>query len=307
MSWIKIETTLISKPEVMHLTILLGCSEFEVVGHLVAFWSWVDANMSPECPEVIGTKSGLDRVCGRTGMVDALIEVGWLKHNGNLFSVPNIDRHLSKSAKQRAVETRRKAESRKKAIESGVLSDSCPKSDGTKTDVLFSSLLSSSLTEVFGEIHLPESLNAEELNELARWARSMSDEPTFFPGSPSLAEKILQASRYKNQGHNILDLLSAAIAGGYKQLYPGKSASKASEETTDPQDHPAWKAILKISREHGSDLTDDVEWRIKNVTRRQKDAKKGLFGWDELARMHPIDKARAAKEYVQRYEEIGDG
>lgn len=306
MSWIKIETTLISKPEVMHLTILLGCSEFEVVGHLVAFWSWVDANMSPECPEVIGTKSGLDRVCGRTGMVDALIEVGWLKHNGNLFSVPNIDRHLSKSAKQRAVETRRKAESRKKADQSSDVSESCPKTDGTKTDALFSSLLSSFFSDVFGEIHLPETLNTEELNEIARWVRSMSDEPTFFPGSPQLAEKIMQAARYKNQGHSIGELVSAAIAGGYKQLYPGKNGSKTAE-TTDPQDHPAWKAILKIAKEHGSDLTDDREWRSVNVTKRQNAAKKGVFLWAELPQMHPLDKARAAKEYVQRYEEIGDG
>ena len=49
-------------------------SEHEVVGHLVAFWCWVDTNVSPECPDVIGTKSGLDRVCGRSGMVESLIK-----------------------------------------------------------------------------------------------------------------------------------------------------------------------------------------------------------------------------------------
>ena len=164
----------------------------------------------------------------------------------------------------------------------------------------------SGLVEVFGEIHLPESLNAEELNEIARWARSMSDEPTFFPGSPQLAEKILQASRYKNQGHSIAELVSAAIAGGYKQLYPGRKAS-AGSDSSDPEDHPAWKAILKVSRDHGTDLTDDREWRANNLTKRQKEAKRKLFEWEELPRMHALDIKRIAKQYVERYEEIGDG
>jgi hypothetical protein len=135
MSWIKIETNITTKPEVMQLAAVLEISEFEVVGHLVAFWSWVDANMSPECPAVIGTKSGLDRVCGRDGMVDALVDVGWLQHDGKMFSIPNIDRHLSKSAKQRAIEARKKAGQRK--------SRKCPDENGTKKGQVLSSLISS--------------------------------------------------------------------------------------------------------------------------------------------------------------------
>jgi hypothetical protein len=162
----------------------------------------------------------------------------------------------------------------------------------------------SGLVEVFGEIHLPETLNSEELNEIARWVRSMSDEPTFFPGSPQLAEKIMQASRYKNQGHSILDLVSAAIAGGYKQLYPGRKSSEAAN--TDYEQHPEWLAILQIMREHGRDeMTDDVEWRSKNMTKAQKKAKLEAFSsWEELERANRFDRKNIAKDYVLAFERL---
>jgi hypothetical protein len=138
MSWIKIEYTLLSKPEVMAMAAELGISEFEVTGHLVAFWCWVDANVSLECPRVIGTKSGLDRVCGRAGMVDNLIEVGWLRFDGKVFEVPNLDRHLSKGSKQRAVETRKKQMQRKRTPEE---TDGCPDSVPIESGQVLSSLI----------------------------------------------------------------------------------------------------------------------------------------------------------------------
>lgn len=142
MSWIKIEYTLLSKPEVMAMAAEFGVSEFEITGHLVAFWCWVDANVSLECPRVIGTKSGLDRVCGRTGMVDKLIEVGWLKFDGKYFEIPNIDRHLSKGAKQRGVETRKKQIQRKKPSDTQKPEQpECPDSVPEQSGQVLSSLL----------------------------------------------------------------------------------------------------------------------------------------------------------------------
>lgn len=131
MSWIKVEYTLLSKPEVMTIADSLEISEHQVVGHLVAFWCWVDANVSLDCPAVIGTKRGLDRVCGRDGMVDALISVNWLEFDGERFSVPNIDRHLSKGAKQRAVEARKKNNQRSRPVSVPLQSRSCPGAIGT--------------------------------------------------------------------------------------------------------------------------------------------------------------------------------
>ena len=109
LDWIKIEHSLPNKPEVMQLAMELQISEFEVVGHLVCFWSWVDQNMSPECPHVVGTKLGLDRVAGRTGFVDAMVNVGWLEFCEGRVHIPNYEHHLSQSSKRRALASKKKA------------------------------------------------------------------------------------------------------------------------------------------------------------------------------------------------------
>lgn len=127
--WIKIETSLPRKPEVMQLADLLGIDEFAVVGHLVCFWSWVDENVSLECPVVSGTKRGLDRVAGRDGFTDAMVTVGWLKMEGGSVSIPHLEYHLDQSAKTRAMEARKKARQRSK----GQASPECPDAIGTKS------------------------------------------------------------------------------------------------------------------------------------------------------------------------------
>ena len=122
--WIKIDRDLPHKPEVMRMAELLGVDELQVVGHLVLFWSWCDANMSLDCPDVIGTKRGLNRAACHDGMVDALIEVGWLEviRDGaaERYRIPKFERHLSKSAKTRVIEQQKKQRQRK-----------CPDAKGT--------------------------------------------------------------------------------------------------------------------------------------------------------------------------------
>jgi hypothetical protein len=122
--WIKIEHCLPGKPEVMELSRLLGIDEMAVVGHLICFWSWVDQNLSPECPAVSGTKTGLDRVAGRDGFVDAMVKVHWLTFDGQTVQVPNYEHHLSQSAKKRGLESRKKQRQRKS-------SRICPDTSGT--------------------------------------------------------------------------------------------------------------------------------------------------------------------------------
>ena len=114
--WIKIEHGLLHKPEVMQICDLLDIGPHEAVGHLVAFWVWVDQNLSPICPQVQGTKKGLDRVVGRDGFTTALETVGWLTFAEGIISVPNYDVHLSNSAKQRAKDSKKKAKQRSKPV-----------------------------------------------------------------------------------------------------------------------------------------------------------------------------------------------
>jgi hypothetical protein len=124
--WIKIEHCLPGKPEVMELARIMQIDEMTVVGHLVCFWSWADQNLSPECPATSGTKRGLDRVAGRDGFVDAMVQVNWLTFDGQTVQVPNYEHHLSQSAKKRGLESRKKQRQRKP-------SRICPATIGTES------------------------------------------------------------------------------------------------------------------------------------------------------------------------------
>ena len=130
--WIKIETGLPQKPEVMRMAEIMDLDEIQVVGHLVLFWSWCDANLSRDCPDVIGTKKGIDRAAGGTGFVDAMLQVGWLQEitidGVRGFRIPNFDHHLSKSAKTRANEQKKKQRQR---VSKQKESPECPDVNGT--------------------------------------------------------------------------------------------------------------------------------------------------------------------------------
>lgn len=133
--WIKIETCLPDKPEVMRLSHILNIDEMQVVGHLVKFWSWCDQNMSLDCPVVSGTKRGLDRVAMRDGFVDAMVTVGWLEvAEDGAIQIPNYENHLSKSAKQRAQDNKKKQKQREKAKTPAFsMSPNCPDTSGTSS------------------------------------------------------------------------------------------------------------------------------------------------------------------------------
>jgi hypothetical protein len=158
--WIKIEHSLPNKPEVMQLASLLGVDELQIVGHLVCFWIWCDQNLSRSCPDVNGTKRGLDRVVGRDGFVDAMVTVGWLGvRDDGTITIPNYDHHLSQSAKTRGNDQKKKQRQR-------ILSRSCPDANGTST----------------GQQGGPEKRREEKSNTL-----SLYDEPSLVSKLPDWA------------------------------------------------------------------------------------------------------------------------
>jgi hypothetical protein len=109
--WIKIESTLGTKPEVFMLANLLTITRAEVVGHLVNLWTWVDQNT--ENGAIKGTPEMLDELT-KSGFANALENVGWLQINGNEMQLPNFDKHNGQTAKTRAQVNRRVAKHRKK-------------------------------------------------------------------------------------------------------------------------------------------------------------------------------------------------
>lgn len=111
--WIKIEHVTPDKPEIDVIAELTETNPDQVVGILIRLWIWADQQtLSGNAVSV--TKKSIDRRAGVTNFSDAMIDAGWLVEvdGGMLFT--NFERHNSKTAKQRALTSKRVNEHRAK-------------------------------------------------------------------------------------------------------------------------------------------------------------------------------------------------
>ena len=109
--WIKVEKATSRKPEILHIAELLDIHPDHAFGICIRFWSWCDDHLS-DCHARSVTKKGLNAVLGVTGFAEAIIKAGWLDEKSVGLDIPNFDRHLSQSAKTRALAKNRKDEER---------------------------------------------------------------------------------------------------------------------------------------------------------------------------------------------------
>jgi len=104
--WIKIEVSTPDKPEICAIATKLRIDSDAVVGKLVRLWSWAELNgVKPNDLNV--TKEFLDKLCGRKGFAEAVIQAGWLLESGDKLAFPNFDRHNGNASKVRGLTARR--------------------------------------------------------------------------------------------------------------------------------------------------------------------------------------------------------
>ncbi len=109
--WIKVEKSTARKPEIFGIADALKVSLDEAFGLCVRFWFWCDDQMTDGHAHRVTPKL-LDDAFGRDGFADALLTVGWLQVRSGSLVIPHFDRHLSDSAKNRALSANRKAKQR---------------------------------------------------------------------------------------------------------------------------------------------------------------------------------------------------
>lgn len=112
--WIKVEKATARKPEVLRIADILGVHPDHAFAMCVRFWFWCDDQMTDGHAFRV-TNVTLDFVIGHAGFSSALISVGWLRVRDGSLEVPNFDRHLSESAKNRVLSCERKKNQRSKA------------------------------------------------------------------------------------------------------------------------------------------------------------------------------------------------
>lgn len=106
MSWIKIETTLPQKPEVVKISAILQKKSAEVVGGLVLLWCLTDGLTEDGFLQYY-TREEIDRVTGLKGFGRALERVGWIEYSEEGIRLVNYEKHNGRSAKKRAENARR--------------------------------------------------------------------------------------------------------------------------------------------------------------------------------------------------------
>jgi len=112
--WVKMRHDLADDPAVISLVENTVCVDEEhVIGKLHKLWSWADQQTYDGNASSVSI-SWIDRYLGVSGFADVLVAVGWLTVNGDGFSIPKFDTHISQSAKQRALTARRVAKSKAK-------------------------------------------------------------------------------------------------------------------------------------------------------------------------------------------------
>jgi len=111
-AWIKVETTLPQKPELLKLSLRLRIPRREAIGLCIEFWLWADSVAREDGVLRGADEESLDAIFGQPGFAAAMRAVGWLEDHPDGFAVPNWTKHNSRSTKARLAAARRKAKSR---------------------------------------------------------------------------------------------------------------------------------------------------------------------------------------------------
>ena len=262
--WIKIECGLINKPEVMQLAGLLDIDEHTVVGHLVAFWSWVDANMSRDCPDTTGTKRGLDRVAGRDGFTDALVQVGWLEFDGSRVTVPHFDYHLSQSAKTRATDARKKARQRAASRSKG---DNVPLASGQEGGPEEIRRDKKYIYVQSPDVLIPTTMDNDTCKDaMVRWCKYL-EAKGWHESAPSENDMQLQAAwnmAAKIGPDQYPGAVEYSIANGWKNLrVPNEGTAGARRRK--PHNQKAWQMVVAICLQHASTTPEDSKLRQEKL------------------------------------------
>lgn len=225
--WIKVEKVTARKPEVLAVADKLAIHPYHAFGLCVSFWSWCDDQMS-DGHALRVTDVTLDTVFGHAGFTSALLSVGWLQVRNGSLAVPNFDRHLSESAKARALSGNRKKIQRARSASQNV---SRSQRDKNGTSLLFSCISSSVLDS---GIRVPEKLLTQEFaDNWNRWVKHRSEIRK--PLKPTQVESQL-AELEKVGLPKAIEIIRHTIAKGWIGLRdpdedqkPGKSKSTKSE------------------------------------------------------------------------------
>ena len=123
--WIPMQKATASKPEILRIASILKCSVGDAFLGCFKFWCWCDDQLVDGNARGV-TAEMLDAILGSPGLCKALVEVDWLQARSGSLVVPHFDRHLSESAKKRALSGKRVAAHRAKTCNAPSVTEALP-------------------------------------------------------------------------------------------------------------------------------------------------------------------------------------
>lgn len=128
--WIKMRIDLRDDPAVFCMADKLKTDRDRVVGLLHHFWCWCSSQIENACA-FCAHSVHVDELVGVAGFAQALEEVGWLEDTDDGIVIPKWDRHLSESAKRRAVNAARMREKRAHSVRK-VCAEKCTREEKSR-------------------------------------------------------------------------------------------------------------------------------------------------------------------------------
>jgi hypothetical protein len=120
--WLKVEKDTPDKPEVLMIAVALGITPDEAFAKCFRFWRWADSHTADGTIRGASTAT-IDALVGCKNFSEALKDVGWLRLRNGRVLIPEFERHMGESAKQRALTARRVANHRAKKRNDDVTQD----------------------------------------------------------------------------------------------------------------------------------------------------------------------------------------
>ena len=172
MSWIKMRVELRGDPDVISMSSALGIEPDLVVGKLHRFWSWIDTYCRSGKVLLAGNtvaqiREHVDELCDHNGFTSALENVNWIRLLDGEIRIPRWKRHLSQSAKKRALAAQRAARHRNAPVTLASRSEagkSAP--DKTRTDKTRQENITTTTTVVVVDENSTREVKIERLEAL---------------------------------------------------------------------------------------------------------------------------------------------
>lgn len=215
--WLKVEHDLPEKPEVVSIACAVKIDCDSVVGKLFRVWRWFDRHTVDGYATGV-TSAYLDALVAIEGFAAAMTAVGWLVQRNGSLSVPRFDRHISKSAKQRALGSERVKRSRNARSE-------------TKTDTVFSSLTSPKTASSVQEEARAPPTKPEQILEV--FAHYRAQHPRAFKSPQPRSKEWQKIAARLAEGFSVDDL-RAAIDGCHRSpFHCGQNDQQATHQSLE--------------------------------------------------------------------------